>query len=95
MRTRVPVANFIFCPAPGNWDRLTLVLQRVLNRRLFVWLQFQETKIALDDASLPSFSFDGVTSVDLRNDALGVFGMFIFCLLQGIGVASQSRLNVN
>src|SRR5262249_53962817 len=83
--------------APRNWNGFTLVLQRVLNRRLFVWLQPQGAEVVFADAPVPSFGLDGVTSPDLCNDSLSILWDCDFLPTPGnrgrLAIAAQCELD--
>ena len=89
--------NLHFLFAPGNRDSLAIALQCELNRKLFVWFQFQRTKIVLTDSPATPSSFDGVTTLDLRNDALGVLWKHNFLFtprnLGHLAIAAQCEFN--
>jgi len=76
--------EFRFLSIPRSWprsrERLAIVLQSVLNRKLLVWFQFHRTEIVLADAPLLLRCFDGISSLDLSNDALSALWGSLFLL---------------
>src|SRR5882762_3247791 len=82
---------------PGSRERLAIVLQSVLNRKLLVWFQFHRTEIVLADAPLLLRCFDGISSLDLSNDALSALWDLYFLLTPWDGrcleALGQRKLN--